>query len=59
MNDEYGKCEGCVEFIPHVTVVEDGFEIWGYGCMLGGSYLSEELFFNGCKGLSQVLGDKK
>lgn len=56
MVEEVGKCESCCEFIPHVTVVEDGFEICGYGCMLGGSYLSEEIFFNGCKGL---IGVKK
>ena len=56
MVEEVGKCESCCEFIPHVTVVEDGFEICGYGCMLGGSYLSEEIFFNGCK---ELIGVKK
>ena len=44
-----GKCETCINFIPHVTVIEKGSEIWGYGCMLGGSYISEKVFFEGCK----------
>ena len=52
MIKEVGKCEMCINFIPNVTVVDDsGFEIFGYGCMLGGSCLSEETFFKGCKEL--------
>lgn len=43
------KCESCRFFISTVTVVENGISILGYGCSLGGSYLSRFRFFNGCK----------
>ena len=44
------KCESCRYFIPNVTIIDEyGFTIYGYGCTLGGSYLSRFRFFNGCK----------
>ena len=41
-------CDSCDFFISHVTVIDGGFEIWGYGCELGGSYLDNRTFSSGC-----------
>jgi len=51
-------CKECKHFIPHVTEIDEyGFEIYGYGCMLGGNHLSKQQFFNPCE--SFKLGSEK
>lgn len=44
-----GKCESCSFFIPSVTIVDDGFVTYGYGCEYGGGFLGKRVFWFGCK----------
>ena len=46
--DAERTCKSCEFFIPHITVIDSGIEIWGYGCELGGSFLNPFMFFNCC-----------